>query len=94
MVDISAVIQVRFTGTDKTKASNGDFDGGLIANSISGSANPRLITETTQYLDMDINIQLSSDSISLDADTIDITAFIRDRITGEYVYVDNYKYEK
>ena len=43
---------------------------------------------------MDINIQLSSDSISLDADTIDITAFIRDRITGEYVYVDNYKYEK
>ena len=77
-----ASLKIKFTEEDKVLAKNGRFDFGLTLDSITiASANPRIITEETTFLDTAINIAYEGDR-ALDVGDHILSAFIRNRITG------------
>ena len=78
----NASLKIKFTGEDKILAKNGKFDFGLTLDSINiVSANPRIITEETTFLDTAINIAYEGNR-ALDVGDHTLSAFIENRITG------------
>ena len=78
----NASLKIKFTGEDKILAKNGKFDFGLTLDSINiVSANPRIITEETTFLDTAINIAYEGNR-ALDVGDHILSAFIENRITG------------
>jgi len=78
----NASLKIKFTGEDKILAKNGKFGFGLTLDSINiVSANPRIITEETTFLDAAINIAYEGNRALNIGDHI-LSAFIENRITG------------
>ncbi len=78
----NASLKIKFTGEDKILAKNGKFGFGLTLDSINiVSANPRIITEETTFLDAAINIAYEGNR-ALDIGEHILSAFIENRITG------------
>ena len=78
----NASLKIKFTGEDKILAKNGKFGFGLTLDSINiVSANPRIITEETTFLDAAINIAYEGNR-ALDIGDHILSAFIENRITG------------
>ena len=78
----NASLKIKFTGEDKILAKNGKFGFGLTLDSINiVSANPRIITEETTFLDTAINIAYEGNR-ALDVGDHTLSAFIENRITG------------
>ena len=78
----NASLKIKFTGEDKILAKNGKFDFGLTLDSINiVSANPRIITEETTFLDTAINIAYEGNR-ALDVGNHILSDFIENRITG------------
>ena len=77
-----ASLKIKFTEEDKVLAKNGRFDFGLTLDSITiASANPRIITEETTFLDEAINVVYNG-YCALDVGDHILSAFIRNRLTG------------
>ena len=77
-----ASLKIKFTEEDKVLAKNGRFDFGLTLDSITiASANPRIITEETTFLDEAINVVYNG-YCALDVGDHILSVFIRNRLTG------------